>query len=106
MDHDISIRMTGHAARMPNAHAAKHDVVAVGEGMHVETDAGSHVGQRRKLQYFGAHEVLVGRYFDVARFAFKHADVMPGPFGKRGIIGETLKAGCGGAPMRVQYGVE
>ena len=45
MQRHIGVRMPGHAARMRDAHAAEHDMIAVGEGVHVEAVAGAHIGQ-------------------------------------------------------------
>ena len=58
------------------------------------------------MQNFGARKIVVGRHFHVAGFAFEYADAMAGPFGERGIVGETFKAGRGGAPMRIENEIE
>ena len=81
-------------------------MIAVGEGVHVEAVAGAHVGKRGELQDFGADKIVVGRQLHVAGFAFEHADAMAGPFGERGIVGEVLEAGGGGAPMRIENEIE
>ena len=44
---DVGVGMSGDAARMRDAHAAEHDVIAVAEGVHVETAAGAHIAERR-----------------------------------------------------------
>ena len=61
MQRHVGVGMSGHAARMRDADAAEHDMIAVGEGVHVEAVAGPHVGKRRHAQRFGAGEIIVGR---------------------------------------------
>ena len=106
MQRDIGVRMSGDAARMRNSHAAKHDMVAVGEGMHIEAIAGAHIGETGKVQNFDAGEIVVGRHLYVAGFAFENADAVAGPFDKRGIVGKTVEPGFGGAAVRIENQIE
>ena len=43
MQRHVGIGMPGHAARMRNAHAAEHDMIAVGESVHVKAVPGAYV---------------------------------------------------------------
>ena len=52
MQRDVGVRMSGDAARMRNADAAEHDVIAVSKGMHIEAVAGAHVGRGRRAAEF------------------------------------------------------
>ena len=106
MQRDIGVGMSGDAARMRNSHAAKHDVVAVGEGMHIKAIAGAHIGKARQVQNFGAGKIVVGRHLDVAGFAFEHADAVPGPFRESGIVGKAVETGRGRAAMRIEDQIE
>ena len=69
MQRHVGIRMSGDAARMRDAHAAEHDMIAVGEGVDVKAVADAHVGKCRRAQQFGAGEIVVGGQFHVAGFA-------------------------------------
>ena len=71
MQRHISIRMAGHAAAMRDAHAAEHHMIAVDKGVHVEAVADAHVGKRRRVQEFGAGEIVIGGEFHVSCFAFE-----------------------------------
>ena len=106
MQRDVGVGMSGHAARMRNADAAEHDVIAVGEGVHVEAVADAHVGQRGAMRSFGAGEILVGRDLHVAGLAFEYADAMTGPFGERGVVGEILAPCRRRAAMRGEDQIE
>jgi hypothetical protein len=43
MQRHVGVGMSGHTPRMRNTHPAEHDVIAVGEGVHVESVADAHV---------------------------------------------------------------
>ena len=58
VQHHVGVGMAGQAARMRDAHAAEHDVIAVAELVHVEAEAGAHVAERGELRGFGAGEIL------------------------------------------------
>ena len=72
MQRDVGIRVAGHPARMRNADAAEHDVVAIDKGVHVEAVPGAHIGERRHAQGFGAGEIVVGGQLHIAGFALEH----------------------------------
>ena len=93
--------MSGQAARVRNADAAEHDVVAIAEGVDVEAGAGAHIAKRRHAQRFGPGEIVVGRELHVAGLASEYAYAMAGPFGERGVVGEIVAAGGRGAAVRV-----
>ena len=46
VERHVGVGMPGDAARIGNTDTAEHDVVAVGESVHVKTVAGAHVGER------------------------------------------------------------
>ena len=102
MQSDVGIRVAGDPARMRNAYAAEHDVIALDKGVHVEAVPGAHVGERRHAQGFGADEIVAGGQLHVAGLALEHGDALSGPFGKRGIVGEILAARGRGAAVRVE----
>ncbi len=58
MQHDVGVGMAGDAAVMGDAHAAEPDVIAGGELMHVEAEAGAHVAERGELRGLRAREIL------------------------------------------------
>ena len=74
--------------------------------MDVKAIAGADVGQFGQMQNFRAREILVGGHFDIAGFAFEHADAMARPFGERRIVGEIVEAGRSGAAMGVEDQIE
>ena len=106
MQRDVGVGMAGHAARMRDANAAEHDMIAIGESMDVETVAGAYVGEAARCASFGAGKIVIGGHLHVAGFALEHADAMAGPFGERGVVGEILKPGLGSAPMRLEDEIE
>ena len=68
-------------------------MIAVAEGVHIEAVAGAYVGERRHAYGFGADEIVIGGEFHVGGLAGENRDAMPGPFGKRGIVGKVVAAG-------------
>ena len=74
MQRNVGVRMPGDAARVRNAHARQHDVIAVAESVYVETAAGAHIAERRHAQRLGAFEIVVGRQFHVGAFAGEDID--------------------------------
>jgi hypothetical protein len=99
MQRNVGIGMSGEPARMRDAHAAKHDVIAVAEGVHVEAISGAHVGERRNAHDFSSGKIVVGREFHVGGLACKHVDAVAGPFGKRGVVGKILEPRRSGTPV-------
>ena len=89
---DVGVGMSGEPARMRDAHAAEHDVIAVGEGVNVETVSRAHVGKRGRAQDFSANKIVLGGQLHVGGLSGEHVDAMAGPFGERGVIGKILKA--------------
>ncbi len=51
VDHDVAVRVRHNAAGMRDAHAAEHDMVALAEGVHVESLPNSHGTDFGHLQY-------------------------------------------------------
>ena len=102
MQGNVGIRVAGDPARMRNAHAAEHDVIALDKGVHVEAVPGAHVGERRHAQGFGADEIVAGGQLHVAGLALEHGDALSGPFGERSIVGEILAARGRGAAVGVE----
>ena len=100
MQRNVRIRMSGDAARVRNAHARQHDVIAVAERVHVETASGTHIAERRHLQRLGALEIVVCRQFHVAAFAGEDINRMACPFGKRRVVGKIVPAGRRGAAVK------
>ena len=93
MKNDVGVGMSGEATRMRDADASEHDMIAVAEGVHVEAVAGAYVGERRHAYGFGADEIVIGGEFHVGGLAGENRDAMPGPFGKRGVVGKIVAAG-------------
>ena len=77
MEHDVGVGMAGQAARMGDAHAAEHDVIAVAELVHIEADAGAHVAQGCELGRLGAGEIVLGGELHVCRLALERATFRP-----------------------------
>jgi hypothetical protein len=102
MQHHVGVGMARQSARMRDAHAAEHHVIAVAELVYVEAEARAHVAQGRELGRLGAGEIVVGSELHVCGLAFEGRHFEAGPFGERGIVGEVRTAGGKGPPMRVE----
>jgi len=83
-----AIRVRHHALGMRDSHAAQNDVVALAEGVHVETLSDSH---RRILPSFsiygGYTQVRDTRYFDVERRTLHQRRPQSQPFDGLRLIG-------------------
>ena len=103
-DGSISDLIGWQTARVGDAHAAEHDVIAVAELVNVEAEAGAHVAQSGKLGGFRTREILVGRKFHVSRLTLECRHRQAGPFGERSVVGEILLASCFRTSMRLEQG--
>jgi hypothetical protein len=81
-------------------------MIAVPEGMHIVTGAGSDITQRSGETRFLAHEILGSGELHVLNIAFKGRDRQSRPFGDRGVIGEIAAALRRRATMRLQDSLE
>ena len=77
MQHNIGIGVPGEPARMRNADASEHHVIAVAEGVHVEAVAGANIAESGHAQCLGANKIVVGRKLHVAGLAGENGDGWP-----------------------------
>src|SRR5690349_22388557 len=68
--------------------AAKPDMIAGAESMHVETLSAPVIAAAAMGQFFGAFEILCCRYFEIALRAFDQAHGQAGTLGDRRVIGQ------------------
>ena len=115
----VAVRMGEHAAIGRDLHPAQPDMVAGGEGVHVEAGAeaghvgghgagsrrwqvggGGREGAVRLDQVGGLGDLAVG---DVAR---EHHHRQAGPFGEGAVVGEAVEALRGGVPVGAEERAE
>src|SRR5437762_11168457 len=96
--------MAADAPCVRDAQTPEPDVIAVGELMHVEAEAGAYVAEYGKLRRLRARKIFVGRELHVAGLALEGRNLEAGPFGERGIVGEILPPGRLRAAMGIEQG--
>jgi hypothetical protein len=77
-------------------------MVAGGESVDVEALADPYVGRRVDEPRFGGAEVVHGRHFRVRRVAGEDIGRVSRPSGDGRVVGQTVDAGGGGAPVRLE----
>ena len=99
----IGIGMALELLVMGNSHAAKRDVIAILEGVHVKPCPGSHIGEwgagsarRNQVRH---RQVLRCRDLHILGRVFDKRHVKPAPFGDGCVVREIRAAGC--SPMGV-----
>src|SRR5215472_12316143 len=100
MERNVGVGMAGHAARMRNTYPREHDMIAVGEGMDIESIASPNVRKCRQACHLGAGKIAVSRHFEVIGLALKNADPLTSPLGERRIIGKAVVLGRRRTPVR------
>ena len=81
---DIRIRMAGKAPVVRDCDAAQHDVIAIFEGVYVETGTRPQVG--RAKQPFAVFEIFFCRHFDVLRISQRYRHRQSRRLGDCGVV--------------------
>ena len=92
MQQHVGVGMADQPVIVRHLHAAEPDMVALAEGVDVETLARADI--RQVVQHFGlgAQKILLCGELDIGGFAGKDEDAMAGPFGHGGVVGQFAAA--------------
>src|SRR5258708_2811051 len=103
---DVAVGMGEKATAVRHANTAKHQVIAVAEGVNVVAGSGSDIAEHGAEAGFLADEIFRCGQFHVCRIAFKGCHRQSRPFRQRRVIGEIAAAVARRAAMSVENHVE
>lgn len=106
MQSDVAIGMREEAAIERHTDAAQHQVIAVGQRMHVVAGAGADIAQHGAEARFLACKVFRGGQLHVRSIAFKGRNRQSCPFGNCSVVGKIIAAFTRGTAMGFQNNVE